>query len=151
MPTEEAAAAAAQTVAEGPGKNSVMTTVRKAAVVINPFGPTMLDGDGGDGLKRATRQLRFVVTPGRAVYVLNAYSSASLNGVTPLTTTSRLTINDNSLALDVSQPQQSGQAEDRGTEEPDEEDLFGEALEEHHWLAIDQFQSQVMEGLTPSS
>ncbi|KAJ9479547.1 RAD57 protein [Pseudozyma hubeiensis] len=128
-----------ETVVESDGKKKMtMTTVRKAAVVMNPFGPTMLDTTGD---KKAVRQLRFVITPGRAIHALNGYSSATLASVS----TSQIatdTMPSGSLAQ-----QRREETERMPPHEQDEEDLFGEALEDHHWLAIDQIQSQVM---TPS-
>ncbi|KAJ1018492.1 hypothetical protein NDA18_006643 [Ustilago nuda] len=52
---------------------SVSMRVRKAAVVLNPFGPTMLDHEGG-GRRTKAVQLRFLITPARAVHALAAYS-----------------------------------------------------------------------------
>lgn len=136
---EEEGSSSTETVEELDGKKKMtMTTVRKAAVVMNPFGPTMLDTIGD---KKAVRQLRFVITSGRAIHALNGYSSATLASVSTSQTTTD-TIPSGSQA-------QQRREETEGTpqHEQDEEDLFGEALEDHHWLAIDQIQSQVM---TPS-
>ncbi len=122
------------------GPRTAMTTVRKAAVVVNPFGPTMLDAsDGGNGGKRAVRQLRFVITSGRAVHALTAYATPSTGVATASTTSQAATMN-------ATQSQGS-----RGEGEEDEEELYGEALEDHHWLAMDEFQSQVADAATPAS
>ncbi|GAC97830.1 RAD57 protein [Pseudozyma hubeiensis SY62] len=139
LPREEGSSST-ETVAESDGKKKMtMTTVRKAAVVMNPFGPTMLDTTGD---KKAVRQLRFVITSGRAIHALDGYSSATLaSDSTSQTTTDTMPSG--------SQAQQRPADRQHATQqhEQDEEDLFGEALEDHHWLAIDQIQSQVM---TPS-
>ncbi|KAF6767543.1 DNA recombination and repair protein Rad51, C-terminal [Kalmanozyma brasiliensis GHG001] len=86
MPDESAAASAAASGEDAATKKTTMTTVRKAAVALNPFGPTMLDPtiDSSDCVagvrgKKAVRQLRFVITPGRAVHALNAYAASSAN------------------------------------------------------------------------
>lgn len=148
MPDEPAAASAAASGEDAAPKKTTMATVRKAAVVLNPFGPTMLDPTlnsssrvAGARGKRAVRQLRFVITPGRAVHALNAYAASSVT-TAAVPTTSQMPAAG---ALHAASSQAA-----RGEDPEDEEDLFGEALEDHHWLAMDQFQSQVVDGMSPA-
>ncbi|KIS69120.1 DNA repair/recombination protein Rec2 [Mycosarcoma maydis] len=113
----------------GTASKSLMNTVRKAAVVINPFGATMLDV-GVD--KSALRQLRFVITPRKAVHVLNAYPSTVMHAMHATA---------DSTPAPESQQQQRAAERHPAEQEDADQDLFGEALQEHHWLAIDELQS----------
>ncbi|TKY88481.1 hypothetical protein EX895_002469 [Sporisorium graminicola] len=118
-----------------------MTTVRKAAVVMNPFGPTMLDTSASSS-SRCVRQLRFVVTPTRAFHVLRAYGSvAHTSAATSIASVSEV--------RGTQRIARTGGEQDEDREE-DEEDLFGEALQDQDWLAIDQF-VQSQHASTPSS
>ncbi|CDU26181.1 probable DNA repair/recombination protein Rec2 [Sporisorium scitamineum] len=135
-PTASPAAAKAEGYAEeGIGKQP-MTTVRKAAVVLNPFGTTMLDT-----ADKPARQLRFVITPRRAVHPLHAYNTIPHAGAVPheaARTPKQPDTPQVPLPAAVPLPVAEGQ-----------EELFGEALQEHDWLLIDHLvQSSV---LTPSS
>ncbi len=117
-----------------------MTTVRKAAVVLNPFGPTMLDAPrspASSARKTTARQLRFVITPSKAVHALTPYAITN----TAQTSTADLATSAStasSVLPPTSQPPSSGQIAGEG----DEEEFMSEfdLLEEHHLLAIDRFE-----------
>ena len=154
MPQDGSAAAASVVSSEASGKSTpVMTTVRKAAVVLNPFGPTMLDppdagpststrGIGASGTSQqkgkgtAIRQLRFVITPTKAVYALDPYSLTNLSAVATLATTcpNHTPAPSNHLA-ETNPPL---------TDNDKEEDFFAQfdRLEDHHLLAIDRLEAQ---------
>ena len=142
-PADSTASAATRVTGEAPDGGTAakqsMTTVRKAAVVMNPFGPSMLDSGAKSG-----RQLRFVITPSRAVHVLDPYASALHATVTA------------GAGVAIDQPQRASgsdgvrdaqSAGEREEQEEGEEDLFGEALQDQDWLAIDHL---VQSQLTPS-
>ncbi|SJX63335.1 probable DNA repair/recombination protein Rec2 [Sporisorium reilianum f. sp. reilianum] len=119
MPVALRAASAA--TQEGEGARQTMATVRKAAVVLNAFGATMLDAGGGGSV----RQLRFVITPSRAVHVLGACASAGLRAHTVAEQRPDRASEHAAVPVDA--------------EEEEEEDLFGNALQDGDWLAMDQF------------
>ncbi|KAJ1026972.1 hypothetical protein NDA16_002265 [Ustilago loliicola] len=130
------------------GARSVMTTVRKTAVVLNPFGPTMLDpfeGRRRAAATRANRQMRFVITRAKAVHALTPSSlgkassnigpCAAVASVAPAAESPTTMLASQNVAS-------SSQAETAGDEE---EDFFGQfdLLEDHHLLAMDQFQDSL--------
>lgn len=127
---------------EASGK-SVMTTVRKAAVVLNPFGPTMLD-TCSDSARRTTtaRQLRFAITPAQAVHALKAYTVTNTNSVSTL----------GNADTPASNGAVAGEEREEG-EEGEEEEFGGQfdPIEEHHLLAIDRLIEEASLPNTPVS
>lgn len=79
---------------------SVKTTVRKAAVVLNPFGPTMFDREGGERRTQVV-QLRFLITPARAVHALAAYSITDASACTISADVADVAVPDLALSADV--------------------------------------------------
>lgn len=119
---------------------SIMTTVRKAAVVLNPFGPTMLDPVEGPKrtATRANRQLRFVITRAKAVHALTPYSLTT-NVSTSAVDNTAPTTSSSSTIMAQSQTVSNSTADAEGQDFFDQLDL----LEDHHLLAMDQFQDSL--------
>ena len=129
---------------ESEGKKTVVTTVRKAAVVLNPFGPTSWDPADTEGSNRRrtvnARQLRFIITPSAAVHALNPYTITN-------TVTASNTIENGSGG--VQGGQSSSQIMGSTGEEGEEEEEFladFDGLEEGDLLAIG-----LLEGSTPGT
>lgn len=135
---------------EREGAKPIMATVRKAAVVLNPFGPTMLDPTDKTSKRTAARQLRFVITPSCAVHALNPYNvtnpSASLSAGAPVSLSNATRL----APIEVSGPgegqgvaERAGEEAQEAQEAQEEESVFGDDLElfeESHLLAIDQLE-----------
>ena len=128
LPPSQPPSAALEAEEEGKEKGR-LTTVRKAAVVLNAFGPSMLDASHVEekGKRRTEeRQLRFAITTSAAVHALKLYSL-------PTTTTASTT---------RTSPHNDDEAEVEYEENEEEEQA---------WLAhIDQLEQTQLTAIQPS-
>ncbi|SPO23874.1 related to DNA repair/recombination protein Rec2 [Ustilago trichophora] len=149
--------------AEGEGANkgkAVMATVRKAAVVINPFGETMLDvspTDSAKGRKTGGKQMRFIITRSSAVHALMPYNLTNTTSTTTATATTTTTTTTTTAVAAAGAAAGAGpsinQVTSQSLENQEEEDFFDQldTLDETHLLAIDLLEESASLPNTPLS